>query len=162
MQFPFNNKGAYLTNVGKKKLAEFLANEPTIETIYTNAKGDQRRVTNVSLPCGCITRETVWFPEFKSDGSRDYDTPRAVIEGDEAQITYCDVKTGEHKVTGSNEWVKWCGSAVMMTPWIKGQESTTMDKYVETLRKVSQKPPRILTDDDGKAEWMSLKDGTTR
>jgi len=49
-----------------------------------------------------------------------------------------------------------------MTPWVKGQIPTTMDKYVETLRKVSQKPPRTMTDDDRGAEWVSLKDGTTR
>jgi hypothetical protein len=155
----FNTSNKYLTNSEDKKLKAFWGVEPQPKIIYTNAKGEKRRLVFMQRPIGCIAPDTVYGPPDPDTGHRPYHTPCATAEGAEAQIYYEDMLTGEKKTVGSNAWVRWAGASLTMESYVKPSENLELAQYVEVLRNVAKQPPRKMTDEDREAKWVSLKDG---
>lgn len=127
MEFPYRAAISYLTPKQRDAFAQFLAEEPEFEVLYTNANGESREVTRVDYPYGCITKDS---RSMEIKGEMRYFTPNASPNPDdlEAIVTwrsgnYLDPKVPKGKkewkrCTGS-EWAEWLGTdykAEPMTP----------------------------------------------
>lgn len=109
MDYPFVEGEKYFTPKQQKHIDEFIAVLPEPKKVYTNEKGERRKVIIVRLPRGCKTYLTAYF--LANDGKTYYHTPTAGHDEPWGVMYYEDADAGVGASCTSMEWLKWLGAS---------------------------------------------------
>ena len=150
----FNTKQRYFLEKEENHIAEFCEGEkaPIVEYTYENTKGEQRKVVRIFYPQGTINKQTR-FLRLK-DGSSDYQTPCAEIEGVLGKVLYIDGE--EMFACSSREWFKWLGAGKSKyTPNPEPKPAFNIEAVVGMQAKSINDESDLSKD----AKWEEMKSG---
>lgn len=144
MDFPYRAAISYLTPKQRDAFAQFLAEEPELEVLYTNANGESREVTRVDYPYGCITKDS---RSMEIKGEMRYFTPNASPNPDDTEAmvswrsgNYLDPKVHkskkEWKRCTASEWASWLGTDYKAEPMAPAQppEEVLKERKIQMAR----------------------------
>ncbi len=103
----FNTNKKFFLVKEEEHVSEFCEGDkaPIVEHTYENTKGEKRKVVRIFYPNGTINKQTRFYR--LKDGSSDFETPCAEIEGVLGKVLF--MQDGKMLDCSSQEWFKWFG-----------------------------------------------------